>query len=153
MAKYASGFVAVKPRVANGLKPFPEGMDWLKARGYKTALHLRPVGADGEADKRLFEKRGLDYVALEVSAATLDEEKLKEFSRLVADEKGYPLFVYDKDGSVAGGLWYLHNRVTLGESDEKSKAEAVRLGLRLDDDGDHKTMWLAVQALAAKLKP
>ena len=147
------GFMVVKPRVANGLKPFPEGIDWLKAKGYRTALHLRAPGDDGAAAKRLFEKKGLDYRSLDVSAATLDEEKLKEFSAIVGDEKLYPLFVYDKDGSVAGGMWYLHNRIALGESDERSKAEAARLGLRLDDDGDHRTMWLAVQSLAAKLKP
>jgi protein tyrosine phosphatase (PTP) superfamily phosphohydrolase (DUF442 family) len=147
------GYAIARPNVATGLRPFPEGIDWLAARGFKTVLHLRSPGEDNNAARRQFEKKGMRYLTLEVSPARLDEEMLKQFNRLVTDTANHPLFVYDRDGSVTGGLWYLHYRVYLKQADEKARAEAQRLGLRFDDDVEHKTMWLAVQALLKKLKP
>ncbi len=146
------GFAMALTRVATGLQPFPEGIDWLKKKGYKTAIHLRAPGDDGAAARRQFEKRGLTYVALDVSAATLDQAAFDAFVKAVEAEENLPTFVYDKDGSVTGGMWYLYFRLHKKETDEKSKAEAMRLGLRTDDDGSHRTMWLAVQAFAAKMK-
>jgi protein tyrosine phosphatase (PTP) superfamily phosphohydrolase (DUF442 family) len=147
------GFALARPNVATGLRPFPDGIDWLKARGYKAVLHLRAPGEDNKAAQREFEKRGLRYLSLEVSPARLSTEIYDSFVSVVADTKNHPLFVYDKDGSVAGGLWYLYFRVQHKLSDEKARAEAERLGLRFDDDVEHKTMWLAVQALLKKLLP
>jgi hypothetical protein len=147
------GFALARPNVSTGLKPFPDGIDWLKARGYKVVLHLRAPGENNMAAQREFEKRGLRYTSLEVSPARLSKELYESFRNAVTDTKNHPLFVYDKDGSATGGLWYLYFRVQLKQSDEKARAEAERLGLRFDDDVEHKTMWLAVQALLKKLLP
>jgi hypothetical protein len=146
------GYALARPNVATGLRPFPEGIDWLKARGYKTVLHLHLPKEDTTAARRQFEKKGLTWLELEVSPARLTKEVYEQFNRLVTDTKNHPLFVYDKDGSLTGGLWYLHFRVYLKQSDEKARAEAMRLGLRFDDDAEHKAMWLAVQALLKKLE-
>lgn len=147
------GFVIAQPGVATALMPFPDGIDWLAKKGYRTALHLKPASEDGAAAKRQFEKKGITYIALDVSPATLTAEVVEEFSRLVQDTDKHPLFVYDKDGSLAGGLWYLHHRLTLKATDEKARAEATRLGLRMDDDAEHKTVWIAIQALLKKSAP
>lgn len=146
------GFAIAAPGVATGIKPFPDGIAWLAEKGYKTVLHLQAPGEDTTATKRLFETKGLKYVGLVVSPARLTKEVYEEFVKLVKDTEGHPLFVYDKDGSAAGGLWYLYYRVAQGETDEKARAEAQRLGLRFDDD-EHKTMFLAVQKLLEKIKP
>jgi hypothetical protein len=147
------GFALARPNVATGLRPFPDGIDWLKARGYKVVLHLRAPGEDNAAAQREFDKRGLRYTSLEVSPARLSKELYEDFVSRVTDTKNHPLFVYDKDGSSAGGLWYLYFRVHQKQSDEKARAEAERLGLRFDDDVEHKTMWLAAQTLLKKLLP
>src|SRR5262249_9639140 len=65
------GFVIAKPGVATSLMPFPDGIDWLKKKGYRTALHLKPASDDGAAAKRQFESKGITYIALDVSPATL----------------------------------------------------------------------------------
>ena len=147
------GFAVARPNVATGLRPFPEGIDWLKAHGYKNVLHLLPPGEKDKTDRDMFEKKGLRYIVLDASPARLDRELYDRFNKLVTDPKNQPLFVYDRDGSVLGGLWYLHFRVYLKQSDEKARANAQRLGLRFDDDIEHKTMWLAVQTLLKTLSP
>jgi protein tyrosine phosphatase (PTP) superfamily phosphohydrolase (DUF442 family) len=147
------GFVQVKPRVANGQKPFPDGIAWLAAQGYRTVLHLRRPGEDDSADRRLFEKRNLRFVSLEVSPARLSRETVGAFNRLVSDPNNLPLFVYDRDAALAGGLWYLYFRTAEKLDDARARAEAARVGFNEEQDAEHRTMWVAVQAFLQNNNP
>lgn len=138
-------FAAVKDRVASGLKPLLDGLEWLRGNGYRTVLHIKQPGEDDSADRRLIEKNGLVYLSLEVSPLILNRAVVDQFNRIVSDPANLPLFVYDKDGIVAGGLWYLHFRIVERASDEAARARAGRLGFREDAGADYKTMLLAVQ--------
>ena len=140
------GFAPAKPKVAAGLQPFPEGVQWLRDQGYRTVLHVRAPGENEAAAQRLFTGRGLRYLSLEVSPKTLTPALVEQFNTAVADPANLPLFVYDKDGSLAGGLWYLHFRTAEKMSDEKARQEAARLGFNPDADGAQRTMWVAIQA-------
>jgi hypothetical protein len=140
------GFAVVRPGIASGQQPFPDGVTWLKTHGYRTVLHVHVPGEDTSAARRQFERKGLRYLDLAVSPATLSRDLVARFSKLVTAPANRPLFAYDKDSSLLGGLWYLHFRLHKGLSDEQARKEAVRLGFKLDDE-EHKTMWLAVQKL------
>jgi protein tyrosine phosphatase (PTP) superfamily phosphohydrolase (DUF442 family) len=140
------GFAVVKPRVASGQKPFADGLNWLKDKGYRTVLHIRPPGEDDSAVRRQFEAKGFRYLSLEVSPQALTPEIVDRFNRIVTDTNNLPLYVYDRDSSLVGGLWFLHFRIIDGLANEKATAEAARLGLNPDADaGPHREMWLAVQ--------
>src|SRR5262249_17019881 len=97
------------------------------------------------ADKKQVEKRGMKYVSLELSPLSLSREVVESFNRIVADSGGYPLFVYDRDGSLPGSLWYLHFLPSEKLEDDAARLPAGRLGLREDPDGPHRLMWIAIQ--------
>jgi protein tyrosine phosphatase (PTP) superfamily phosphohydrolase (DUF442 family) len=139
-------FAPVKDRVASGQRPMLDGLDWLKDNGYRTVLHLRRPGEDDAADRKEVEKRGLKYVSLEVSPQTLTRKHVEEFTRVTKDAAGFPLFVYDRDGSLAGGMWYLYFRLAEDLSDEAARLRAGALGLREDRDS-HREMWVAIRQL------
>jgi protein tyrosine phosphatase (PTP) superfamily phosphohydrolase (DUF442 family) len=145
-------FAQAKDRVASGLKPSIDGLDWLKDNGYKTVLHIRAPGEDDAADRQQITKRGMKYLSLEVSPQTLSAAVVQEFSRVVGDAKSLPLFVYDKDGMLAGGLWYLYFRTVDNETDETAATKAARLGLQDDRQGEQKAMWLAIQKFLSDRK-
>ena len=63
---------AIADKVANGRKPALEGLDWLKANGYRGALLVRKPGENDAADRRQFEVRGLNFASLEVTLTNLD---------------------------------------------------------------------------------
>jgi protein tyrosine phosphatase (PTP) superfamily phosphohydrolase (DUF442 family) len=139
-------FAVVRDReVYAGLKPSLEGLQWLKANGYRAVLYVRELGQHDAADRRQIEQLGLTYLSLEVSPQTLNKAVADNFNRLVGDRANYPLFVYDRSGALAGGLWYLHYRTARNESDEAARIMARQLGLKEDRDGEHRDMWLAVQ--------
>jgi hypothetical protein len=138
-------FAIAKNQVATGLKPMLDGIDWLKQNAYRTVLHLRQPGGDDAAERRLFEMRGLKYLSLEISPQTLSRAVLDEFNRIVDDRSNQPLFVYDKEGALTGGPWYLHFRTVEHLSDEEARLRAGRLGLRETQNGLQREMWLAVQ--------
>jgi protein tyrosine phosphatase (PTP) superfamily phosphohydrolase (DUF442 family) len=139
-------FAAVRDQVSAGLKPLVDGgLEWLEANRYKTVLHVHAPGQDDSADRQQVEKHGMKYVSLEVSPQTLSKTIVDQFDRQVSDPLNYPLFVYDQDGSLAGGLWYLHFRNVDRLSDSAARTRAQRLGLRDDPNGAHAEMWLAIQ--------
>ncbi len=74
----------------------------------------------------------MKYLSLEVAPQTLSQTTVDQFNRLVSDPLNYPLFVYDKDGSLAGGLWYLYFRTVERTTDSEARKRAQRLGLRDD---------------------
>lgn len=139
-------FAIARKQVASGQKPFADGLNWLRDRGYRTVLHIRPPGEDDAAARRQFEAKGFQYLSLEVSPRTLTRDVVDQFNRIVTDRANLPLYVYDRDSSLAGGLWYLHFRIVDGQSSDRATVEAARLGLNPDADGGaHRDMWLAVQ--------
>jgi protein tyrosine phosphatase (PTP) superfamily phosphohydrolase (DUF442 family) len=146
-------FAVARPRVATGQQPFPDGLAWLQAHGYRTVLHVRAPGTDDTAARRQFERYNLRYLSLEVSPQTLSKEIVDRFNRIVTDEANLPLFVYDRDGSLAGGLWYLYYRLAEGQDDDRARTAAARLGFKPDQDENHRTMLLAVQNFLATQKP
>jgi protein tyrosine phosphatase (PTP) superfamily phosphohydrolase (DUF442 family) len=146
-------FAIARPNVASGQQPSPDGIPWLKEHGYRTVLHVRSPGEDDTAARNLFTKSGLRYLSLEVSPQTLSRAGVDEFTRLVSDRNNQPLFVYDADGSLAGGLWYLYFRLAEGASAEKARTDAAYLGFKQDQDGPHRNMWLAVQRFLESQKP
>ncbi len=138
-------FTMARDGVASGLRPMLDGLDWLRRQGYRTVLHIRRPGEDDSSDRKQVEKRGMKYLSLEVSPATLSSTVVEEFARIVSDQQSAPLFVYDRDGVLAGGLWYLYFRTAFALGDEEARGRAASLGLRENGDGQQREMWLAVQ--------
>jgi protein tyrosine phosphatase (PTP) superfamily phosphohydrolase (DUF442 family) len=146
-------FALVKPRVAAGQQPFPDGVTWLQNEGYRTVLHVRSPGEIDTAAQRVFEKRGLRYLSIAVGPRDLTKEVVEQFNKVVSDEANQPLFVFDRDSSLAGAMWYLHFRTAGGLTDEKARTEAARLGFRNDQDDNARTMWIAVQNYLRNTNP
>jgi protein tyrosine phosphatase (PTP) superfamily phosphohydrolase (DUF442 family) len=138
-------FAGVRDRVSTGQKPSLDGLDWLKSAGYRSVLHVRRPGIDDAADAREIEKRGLRYLSLELSPQSLSPTVVEQFNRIVGDTANQPLFVYDKDGLLAGTLWYIHFRTVDQLSDETARTQAARLGLKDTGSEEHRAIWLAIQ--------
>src|SRR5262245_10144326 len=140
---------AIGDKVANGRKPALEGLDWLKANGYRAALLIRKPGESDAADRRQFEARGVGFASLEVVLTSLDRSTVEQFNQHVANAGRQPLFVYDTDGSLTGPLWYLYFRRVERIDDDAARAKAERLGLKFGDR-DQRLGWLAIQDFLAK---
>ena len=65
-----------------------------------------------------------------------------EFNHIVVNPEYHPLFVYDRDGSLAGALWFLHFRTVEQLPDEQARARAKAIGFREDSQ---RSLWQAVQ--------
>lgn len=138
-------FAAVRDGVTSGLRPDLDGIEWLKINNYRAVLHVKAPGTDDSADRKLFERHGLRYLSIDAAAQSLNREVLDEFNRVTSDKADQPLFVYDKDGSVAGALWYLQFRFMERMSDDDARVKSDRLGLK----DDHRDLWLSIHKLIA----
>ena len=139
-------FATAMDNVTSGLRPsLDDGLDWLQARGYRTVVQIRLPGETDATDRKQVEKRGMKYLSIEVSPQTLTKAMIQDFSRIVRDTSGQPVFIYDRDGALAGALWYLYFRTAEQFPDDVARVRAGALGLREDREGSHRDMWLAVQ--------
>ncbi|MGF1579237.1 MAG: hypothetical protein ACFCD0_07720 [Gemmataceae bacterium] len=136
----------VRKGVSSGLRPgLDGGLDWLERQGFKTVIHVHGPDENEAIDRKQVEKRGMTYVGITLSPQTLTKEVVDTFSVWVTDKNRHPAFVYDKDGSLAGGLWYLYFRMTERISDEEARVRAGSAGLRRSRGEAHRDMWIAVQ--------
>jgi protein tyrosine phosphatase (PTP) superfamily phosphohydrolase (DUF442 family) len=137
-------FSRVKENVTAGLKPNLDGIRWLKDNGYVTILRLRKP-TEEDTDQALIERQGMKYVSLPVAPELVNQRLIDEFNSIVKSESNRPLFVYDKDGSIAGSMWYLHFRIAESFKDDEALLRARQLGLSEDGNADQRALWLAVQ--------
>ena len=147
------GFLPVKEQVTSGQKPLEGGFDWLKSNGYSAVLSIHEPGDDISAEKRQAEERGLKFFHIEVSPKTFGRQIVEDFNRTVNEAANRPLFVYDRNGVLAGGLWYLHFRTVDRLSDDDARAKAKPLGLKTDGNDANKAMWVAIQEYLSKQAP
>jgi hypothetical protein len=146
-------FAPVQKNVYAGLRPSLDGLDWLQTNGVKTVVQVRLFGEDDSADKTQVEKRSMQYVAFEVSPEALTKEKADSFVKLIRDNAKQGIFVYDEDGSLAGAMWYLQQRLGEFLEDEPARINARQLGLQPDRAGQHRSMWLAARKLVSENNP
>lgn len=142
-------FSVVKEKVTSGTKPFPDGFAWLKKNGYRAVLHVVQPGESDTIDRKLIENNDLKYLSLEVSPQTIGQAAAL-FNRIVDDAGNQPLFVYDRDGTLSGSLWYLHFRTIERTTDDIARKRAQALGLKEDTRGENAALWLAIQDYLSK---
>ncbi len=140
-------FVEVKPGISCGLRPDLDGLRWLEENHYKTVVSLRRPNEEDTVDRRAIEKRGLTYVSLTLGSEAISPETFARFRQLVEDRGGHPLFIYDRNGSLSGILWYLYFRQVEQRSDTEATERAQRLGLRDKDNAEQAGLWRAAQKL------
>jgi protein tyrosine phosphatase (PTP) superfamily phosphohydrolase (DUF442 family) len=132
--------------VASGLYPQPGGWDWLKQKGYRTVIHVKAPSESDATVRQECERNGFRYVVLEVSPQTLNRDIMARFSELLADRSLHPIFVTDRDGTLAGALWFLHYRLTEKLDDVEARRRAAQHGLGENDPRPEvAALWLAVQ--------
>ena len=87
------------------------------------------------------------FVTAHADRETLNRARADDFVDLVRAPANRPLFVYDRDGSLSGALWYLYFRAVETMPLENARQRARTLGLREERGGEYQAMWLAVQRL------
>ena len=129
-------YTQVKDRVNAGQRPDLDGLDWLKAKGFKMIVHVRRAQDVDDTDRGQVDKRGMKFISLVVSPDTLNNDWIEEFNRVIGDTTARPVFVYGQDPQTAAVVWYLHLRTAeFLTHDEARVRAAVRHGLK-DDKSD-----------------
>jgi protein tyrosine phosphatase (PTP) superfamily phosphohydrolase (DUF442 family) len=128
-----------------------EGLNWLKAHGYRAVLYLRQPGDDEGTDRPAMERRDLKYMSLEVNPQNL-REALDQFNLIVNDSANYPLFVYSRSSMITGSLWYLRFRTVDRLTDDTARAKAATLGLEEVQTEANRPMWLAIQKVLEQVR-
>jgi protein tyrosine phosphatase (PTP) superfamily phosphohydrolase (DUF442 family) len=130
-------FSSVKPNINGGSLPNADGLDWLKERGTKTLIDLRDATDVDPVFVEQVKSRGIRHISLPIDLNRLDSTSVARFSEEVNRASGQPVYFFDRDGTRAGVLWYVH-RLTVDKVDPQlASREAEELGLK------DKAAWVA----------
>lgn len=125
-------FLSIRNGVAVGRQPFPDGIVWLKDAGYRRVIHLAGPAEVDEAARKLFEREGIAYSRLELDPATMDRAGLLKFAEQLKSNANQPVFLFDRDGTRLGAVWFA-NRVIEEKADQTTaKFEAEQIGFAWD---------------------
>lgn len=122
-------FAGVESKLSGGSLPSPQGLDWLVEKGYKTVLDLREETEMSSTFIADVARRGMRYVALPITANSVDADHVDRFNFELSLADARPLYFFDKDGARAGLMWYVH-RVLIDRVDPQvARRDAEDLGL------------------------
>ena len=125
MARSAS----VAPLVAGGSLPSDDGLAWLKEKGYRTLVDLRPRSEVTPAFPDQVNDYGMLYVALPFSISPINLSRLTRFNDLMSQKEQRPIYFCDGDGRRAGLIWYLRLRSQEREETNLAQSKAAEIGL------------------------
>ncbi len=116
------------PSIGGGSAPSADGLAWLKEKGYKTFIDLRPRKEIDPSFSDAVNDANMVYISLPIEKSKISSVRLARFDDLVTQAANRPIYFCDRDGSVAGLVWYLHLRTKLGESDDSAAQKVEDLG-------------------------
>ena len=125
MARSAS----VAPLLAGGSLPSAEGLAWLKEKGYRTLVDLRPRTEVESTFPDQVSDNGMIYVAIPFGLDPINPTRLARFNDLIAQADQRPLYFCDADGRRAGLIWYMRLRSRDHEDPAAARAKTEELGL------------------------
>lgn len=123
-------FRQVTDDIAISGQPSPEDLDALKAQGFRTIVNLRTDDEPGLLDdeEREVESRALNYAAVPVSPALLDDVAVARFSQELESIDGKPALVHCRSAGRAGMMVLLHMAVQNGWSVQKALQTGKEMG-------------------------
>lgn len=141
-------FSVVEPRLAGGSLPAERGWEWLAEQGYRTVLDLRPLDQLRSEDLAAVNSSGLRYVALPTADEMVENPAhLARFAAEIGQDSARPLYFFDRDGSRAAVLWYLHQVVNRKAPADTAARAADEIGPR------DPALWTRAARVVEKLKP
>jgi uncharacterized protein (TIGR01244 family) len=123
-------FLQVTPEFCTAGQPRPEHFDYLKAKGVRTVLNLRPP-AEHRADEEqaAVERLGMKYINIPVVYRDPTDAQVDEFLKITDDPTNRPMLIHCTAAVRAGAFWMIRRIVRDGMSYDDALAEARKVGL------------------------
>ena len=123
-------YVVVRPGLAAAGRPSPQGLQQLKAQGFRTVVDLSAPGEKGQAEeKALVESQGLRYVSVPVTAATFSAADVDAVQAVLADRAAGPVLLHCASANRVGAMWAVL-LAREGMPIDDAIADGRRVGLR-----------------------
>ena len=124
---------SVAPLLAGGSLPTAEGLGWLKEKGYRTLVDLRPRTEVSLDFPDRVTDGGMLYVAIPFGIDPIDPTRLTRFNDLIGPNDQRPLYFCDTDGRRAGLIWYLRLRSQDHDDADTARSKAEEIGFLAGD--------------------
>jgi uncharacterized protein (TIGR01244 family) len=122
-------YVILRPGLAAGGQPTPEGLRQLKAQGFRTVINLRTDAEGGASEEEEAVKaQGLRYVRVPITAASFGLPDVAAVRAVLDDPSAPPVLLHCSSSNRVGGVWAVIQSQQ-GKDPEEAEAEGRRAGL------------------------
>ncbi len=126
--------IAVAPQLAAGSFPDADGWRFLREKGYRTILDLRPISEMRHEDLLASRASEINHPLLPIQRDQLDLDTIKWFEQEINYKPARPLYFCDSDGTTSALVWYLY-RVLIEEHDpDRALASAQQIATLSESD-------------------
>jgi uncharacterized protein (TIGR01244 family) len=123
-------YTVVRPGLAAAGRPSEQGLQQLKAQGFRTVIDLRAAGEEGLAEeKALLESQGLRYVHVPLTAASFSAADVDQVQAVLEDPAAAPVLLHCASANRVGAVWAVI-QARAGKPMDEALAEGKRVGLR-----------------------
>ena len=134
---------AITPTLMIGDQPTDDDLEMLKAEGYTGVVNLRQDGEPEqpirpEAEGKLLEELGLDYLHVPVGGSPFSSEGVGAFQTFLGKHEGSKVLIHCRKGGRAAAMLLLHEALVNGWTADEAAAQGHDIGL--DVDGGLKMM-------------
>jgi uncharacterized protein (TIGR01244 family) len=123
-------YVVVRPGLAAAGRPSEQGLQKIKAQGFRTVVDLRAASEEGQAEERaLLESQGLKYVHVPVTPASFSAADVDKVQAILDDSAAGPVLLHCTSANRVGAVWAVL-QARAGKPMDEALAEGKRVGLR-----------------------
>jgi uncharacterized protein (TIGR01244 family) len=121
----------VAPSVASAGRPTADGLQRLRALGFRTVIDLRTDAEEGVAEEEeIVREQGLRYARIPVTPASLRPADVEAVAKLIDDPSAGPVLLHCSSANRTGGVWAVIQATRRGTSLDEALEVGRKAGLR-----------------------
>lgn len=122
-------YYRLRDDIATAGQPSDDALADVHQAGFKAVLSLRTEQEGSLEEKPKVEALGMEYYNIPIGRDGFSPEMIEEFRTILADNANRPILIHCASSNRVGALWYIHQVLNGGETEEAALAEGKKAGL------------------------
>ena len=122
-------YYRLRDDIATAGQPSDDALADVQKAGFRAVLNLRTEQEGSLEEKPKVEALGMEYYNIPVGPDGFSPSMLDEFKAILDDNDNRPILVHCRSSNRVGALWYIHQVLNGGVSEEAALAEGKKAGL------------------------
>ena len=122
-------YYRLRDDIATAGQPTDDALTAVQKAGFKAVLNLRTEQEGSLAEKPKVEALGMEYYNIQVGREGFSPAMVEQFKDILGANANRPILIHCASSNRVGALWYVHQVINGGESEDAALAEGREAGM------------------------